>query len=130
MNDLVDKYVPLEKVTQKEFKRRYKPWINDDILKKIDNKNKIFKQHVKCKEITKKKQLLNEFKELKNEITLLTRNSKKSYYEKYFSKNKDNLRKTWQGIKEIINIKNKNFNTVSCITDKNINVSDPKTKIT
>ena len=36
MNCLVDKYVPLEKITQKEFKRRYKPWINDDILRKID----------------------------------------------------------------------------------------------
>ena len=56
----------------------------------------------------------------------MTRNSKKSYYEKYFSKNKDNLRKTWQGIKEDINIKNKNFNTVSCITDKNINVNNCK----
>ena len=30
------------------------------------------------------------------------------------------------GIKEVINIKNKNFNSISCITDKNINVSDPK----
>ena len=87
----------------------------------------IFKQHIKCKDTTRKKKLLNGFKVLKNEITSLTRSSKKSYYEKYFTKNKDNLRKTWQGIKEIINIKNKNFNTVSCITDKNINVSDPKT---
>ena len=113
MNGLVDKYVPLEKITQKEFKRRYKPWINDNILKKIEEKNKIFKKHVKCKDTTRKKQLLDEFKALKNEITLLTRNSKKSYYEKYFSKNKDNLRKTWQGIKEVINIKNKNFNSIS-----------------
>ena len=40
---LVEKYVPLEKVTQKEFKRRYKPWINDNILKKIEEKYKIFK---------------------------------------------------------------------------------------
>ena len=63
---------------------------------------------------------------MKNEITLLTRNSKKQFYEKYFSKNKENLRKTWQGIKEVINIKNKNFNTISCITDQNKNVTDPK----
>ena len=126
MNGLVDKYVPLEKVTQKEFKRKYKPWIDGDILHKIDKKNKIFKQYVKCKDLTKKNRLLNEFKTMKNEITLLTRNSKKKYYEKYFSKNKENLRKTWQGIKEVINIKSKNFNTISCISDKNISVTDPK----
>ena len=77
MNGLVDKYVPLEKITQKEFKRRYKPWINDNILKKIEEKNKIFKKHVKCKDTIRKKDLLGEFKALKNEITLLTRNSKK-----------------------------------------------------
>ena len=81
---------------------------------------------MKSKDANKKKQLLNEFKALKNEITFLTRNSKRSYYEKYFSKYKDNLRKTWQGIKEVINIKNKNFNTISCITDKTANVTDPK----
>ena len=55
MNGLVDKYVPLEKITQKEFKRRYKPWISDNILRKIDEKNRIFKKHVKCKDTTRKK---------------------------------------------------------------------------
>ena len=80
MNGLVEKYVPLEKVTQKEFKRRYKPWISDNILKKIDEKNKIFKQYVKCKDTTRKKKLLNEFKVLKNEITSLTRSSKKKIF--------------------------------------------------
>ena len=62
--------------------------------KKIDKKNKTFKQYVKCKDSPRKKQLLTEFKGLKNEITFLTRNSNKGYYENYFSKNKDNLRKT------------------------------------
>ena len=65
------------------------------ILQEIDDRNKIFKQHVKCKDTSRKKELLDEFKTLKNEITFLTRNNKKSYYEKYFSKIKDNLRKTW-----------------------------------
>ena len=128
MNDLVDKHVPLEKVTQKEYKRKFKPWINDDILHKISNKNKIFKKYVKCKNIEDKRKLHEEYKILKNEITSLTRISKKSYYDKYFSKNKENLRKTWQGIKEIINIKSKNYNNISCISENNVNITDP-TKI-
>ena len=37
MNTLIDKYIPLVKITQKEFKRRYTPWIDDDILGKIIN---------------------------------------------------------------------------------------------
>ena len=38
INELLDKYMPLKKVSQKEFKRRYKPWITDEILLKIKNK--------------------------------------------------------------------------------------------
>ena len=125
MNALIDKYVPLVKVTQKEFKRKYKPWITNDILRRISDKNKVFKRYVKCNIADVKKTLHEQYKTLKNEITFLTRNGKKSYYEKYFSNNKDNLRKTWQGIKEIINVKSKNSNNISCITDDNVNISDP-----
>ena len=128
MNDLVDEHGPLEKVTQKDYKRKLKPWINDDILLKISNENKIFKKYAKCKNIEDKKNLYEEYKILKNEITFLTRSNKKSYYDKYFSKNKENLRKTWQGIKEIINIKSKNYNSISCISENNVNITDP-TKI-
>ena len=42
INALIDKYMPLKKVSQKDFKRKYKPWINNKILKKIEHKNKIF----------------------------------------------------------------------------------------
>ena len=125
MNTLIDKYIPLVKITQKEFKRRYKPWIDDDILGKIKKKNLIFKQYVKSGDRTEKATLHSEFKTLKNEITLLIRSGKKKYYDNYFSKNRDDLRKTWQGIKEIINIKSKNVNTISCITDKNANITNP-----
>ena len=31
MNELLDKYMPIRKLTKKEFKRRYKPWITDSI---------------------------------------------------------------------------------------------------
>ena len=53
INELLDKYMPA-KVSQKEFKRRYKPWITDLILFKINNKNKVFKKYVKCKDATQK----------------------------------------------------------------------------
>ena len=42
MNQLLDKYIPAKKLTHKEYKRRFKPWINDEIFYKITNKNKIF----------------------------------------------------------------------------------------
>lgn len=37
MNGLLDRHMPLKKITKKEFKRRFKPWITNDILTKIKN---------------------------------------------------------------------------------------------
>ena len=123
INSLIDKYMPLKKVSQKEYKRRFKPWISDEILAKIENK--FFKKCIKCKIEYRKRELNAEFKELKNKITTLTRLNKKNYYEKYFSNNKDNLQKIWKGIKEIINIKSKHFDHPTCLLDGNKSITDP-----
>ena len=77
INSLLDKYMPLKKVSQKEFKRKYKPWITNKILRKIEHKNKIFKKFIKCKNVEQKSQLKSIFNLLKNEITALTQESKK-----------------------------------------------------
>ena len=65
------------------------------------------------------------WKQVKNEITELSRNGKKQYY-KYFSENKKNMCKIWKGIKEIINIKSKAHNSPSTIKLKNKSISKPK----
>ena len=126
INTLLDKYVPLQKLSQKEYKQRFKPWINDTILNKISTKNKILKRYVNCKDADRKSLLLDQFKNLKNEITNMTRIGKKDFYEKYFTENKNNLKKIWKGIKDIINIKAKNFDQPTCILDGDKAETDPK----
>jgi hypothetical protein len=65
-------------------------------------------------------------KEMKrNEITRLIRISKKDYYERYFTKHKENLGKVWKGIREIINIKAKCSDYPTCIIDKTETITDP-----
>ena len=125
-NELLDKYVPNKKVSHREFKRKYKPWITDEVLTKIKNKNKTFKQFVKCKDVNQKNIIHESYKRIKNEITFLIRNNKKKYYDDYFTKHKRDLKKTWQGIKDIINIKNKNIDQPTCIIHDNINITDPE----
>ena len=125
INILLDKYMPLRKINKKEFRRRYKPWISDEILSKIDSKNRLFKKYVKCKNSERKIELNNNYKTQKNEITNLTRQSKKAYYDKYFTENKNNLKKIWQGIKNIINIKSKNQDHPTCLISEEKTISDP-----
>ena len=126
INELLDKYMPLRKMTKSEYKRKFKPWITDQILEKISNKNKLLKKSIKTKDPARKNQWEREYKTLKNEITALTRQSKKDYYHQYFTDNIKNLQKIWKGIKEIINIKTKNFTQPTCIIDNMKTITDPK----
>ena len=89
------------------------------------NKNKIFRKYLNCKNTVRKTELFEQYKMLKNETTHLTRTGKKAYYQKYFAENKNNLQKIWKGIKEIINIKSKNFDYPSCLQDGDISITDP-----
>ena len=61
---------------------------------------------------------------LKNEVTSLLRTSKRDYYNRFFTNNRKNLRKTWEGIKNIINVKPSNTNTPSFIKDNNKILTD------
>ena len=115
----------MRKLSQKEFKQKFKPWISNNILEKINEKNKTFRKYMKAKNKERKGELFDQFKVLKNEVTYLTRSGKRAYYKKYFADNKDNLQKIWKGIKEIINIKSKNYDYPTCIQNGDVNLTDP-----
>ena len=122
LNKLVNKHMPLRKVTRKE-QTYMKPWINQYLLRKIEKKNKIYRKFLK----TKRSDYKEEAKRLNNEITSTTRRNKKEYYAKYFADHKNDLKKVWQGIKEIINIKHKSQNSPSCIKIGDKYTTDPTT---
>ena len=125
IDGLLDIHLPLRKVSKKEFKQKFKPWISNNLLIKIGDKNKAFRKYLKANNPVQKSQNFTKFKALKNEVTLLTRTSKKEYYKKYFSNNKDNIQKIWKGIKEIINIKSKNYDYPTCLQDGDVTITNP-----
>jgi len=104
IDELLDKYMPWKKVTSKDLKKKSKPWITNDIFNKLKLKSKIYGKYIKCKssQVDLKNTLLANYKSLKNEITLLMHTSKKD--NRYFTNNRKSLCKTWEGIKEIINL--------------------------
>lgn len=81
-----------------------KPWITKGLLKSIKIKNRLFYSGDKLR-----------YKVYKNKISSLTRLSKKSYYHNYFETNLHNMKKTWEGINNLIkynNRKSKRINTL------------------
>ena len=125
INRLLDKHMPLRKITKKEHKMKFKPWITNDILNKIKAKNKLFNRYTKCKNPVLKTDIFSLYKHHRNQLVEIIKLSKKDFYQNYFTENNKNLRKIWKGIKEIVNIKTKSHDLPSCLTVNNSNVTDP-----
>lgn len=123
---LLDQHMPWRKITQKEFKKRIKPWINDEIIELIDKKYETFKKYMQCKDEERRKTLHEEYKQLKNAVTDITRKREKEHYDNYFTENKNNLQKIWKGINEVINVKAKTFTQPNCIMENNKPVTEPR----
>ena len=114
MNVIIDKHMPVRKLTVKECKQKIKPWITSAIIAKINTKNRLYKKYIKSK--SRDDKLL--FNKVKNEITSLTRKSKQDYHKRYFDKHSKNSKKIWNGIKEIINIRQKSSSLPTSLIDK------------
>ena len=86
------------------------------------------KRYIKAKDEVTKENYHNSYKQLRNQIVSLCRESKKKYFQKYFIDNANNIRNTWKGIKSIISINNKTNYYPSTLTINNKVTTDP-TKI-
>ena len=64
-------------------------------------KNKLYKSHLK----SRNEYHLSKFKCYRNKLKHLLIASKKSYYSSYFSRNKDNMKSVWKGVKQLITLK-------------------------
>ena len=93
----------------------YKPWVSKGILISINRKNKLYNKYIKCKNNELKTRIFNEYRTLKKQINKLICLGKKTHYANYFKENNNNLRKIWDGIKEIVNIKPRNRESINCI---------------
>ena len=102
---VLDKHAPYKKLTKKQMTNKDKPWITKDIANLIIIKNKLHKKYIKCIDPHKEDYLFNKFKEHRNRVSNALKASKKNYYTNFFNNNLYNIKNTWKGIKEIINVK-------------------------
>ena len=123
---LVDKYMPIRKLTKNELKHQQKPWITKGIRKSIQRREILHKKFIKAKSQEIKDEYHKEYKDLRNKIVTLCRLSKHSYYQTYFIENANNAKSTWKGIKSIINIRSTVKHQPSSLMVNNEITSDPK----
>ena len=126
INEIINKYAPLKKLTKNEIRQKLKPWITNDIRNIMKRRDSIYKKFIKAKNETLKQEYFTNYKYLRNQVVSLCRISKKNYFQTYFQKHINDIKKTWKGIKSIINIKSKikTHPTTIMLEEKLIN--DPK----
>ena len=101
---LLDTYAPLSPLSKADQKRKLKPWITKGLLTLIKKKNQIYKKFCKAKNDQNKYTLHEEFKKYRNTTLKVRKINKSKHYQTFFSEDKKNFKKTWEGIKSIINI--------------------------
>ena len=105
LEDCVNRHAPLKKLNKKQLNKISKPWITKFILKMISHRDKLFHK----KKINPMDQIIKAtYIMFRNRVTREIRKSKKEYYRQYFENNLNNMKKTWQGIKQIIKLNNSN----------------------
>ena len=118
----VSRHAPLKKLSKKEIKIKSKPWITPIILKKIKQRNAIF---TRTKQEPGNVHLKTVYKKFRNTINRDLIKSKNSYYRLYFDNCKNDMKKTWKGINDLIAAKSTSTN-INQLNINNSNISDPK----
>ena len=100
-----------------------KPWMNRYILKLISHRDSLFKR--------KKENPLNNkirccYNLFRNRVTREIKKAKREYYRTFFEENLNDMKQTWKGIKEIININNKTQTQISQLVYQGKPLNDNK----
>ena len=121
LESCINRHAPVKKLNKKELNFNLKPWITPNIIKKINHRNKLFLKRKKKPDDIDLKVIYNKFR---NSVARDIKKSKKYYYSNYFEECKTNMKKTWRGIKELINTSNKNPMKVNELKVNNKLISD------
>ena len=128
INEIIDKHVPLKKMNKKDFKIQAKPWITPGIINSIKRRDKLLRLYIKTNDANRKEDLHSQYKYVRNQVVAIIRISKKLHYQNYFTENAKDIKKTWSGIKNIINIQSSNKSQPTSILVNKVVETDP-TKI-
>ena len=107
INRLLDEHAPIHKLSKREISLKLKPWITKDIHILMKLREKKFKFYCKENDINLKQNYHNDFKRLRNEVKSKLKNEKKRYYDSYFKRNSNDIKKVWNGIKSLVTLKSK-----------------------
>ena len=103
---VLNKHIPLKKLSKKEVKLRKKPWLTPGLLTSINKKRALLHKFKNEKMRNKDTSAtFQKYKEYNNLINKLKRMSKRNFYHKFFNDNSNNTKNIWRGINQLLNRK-------------------------
>ena len=121
-NELYDECIPLRKCSVNRRKVPQSPWITKGILKSIQNKNKLYKEHLQYPD---EKRAIK-FKTYRNKLNNFIRKSKREYVYNKFKSTQNDIKETWKTINSIIGRGKNKTQQTSFKMDGAKNITDPK----
>ena len=116
---------PYQKMTQRNVRLEQKLWITHGFLVSMKVRDKLSKSRGRAKDPQIKTELSEKYKRYRNMIVTLLKQSKNNFYSSYFLLNQSNIKKTWDGIRNLINVsKNNNFTPTKLIYNNETKVSN------
>ena len=126
ITDLLDEMAPIKRLTKKEQGLIERPWITFGISISIKSRDICYKEFLEEKDKTLKSLKFNIYKQKRNMITSLIRLSKKKFYSDFFIENQTNVKKTWEGIRQLLNVSKENNTKISKLSHNDSTLTAPK----
>ena len=97
---LYNKHFPMQKIKLKYNSR--KPWLTQGLKDSIRVKNKLYRDYMKINSVAREMK----YKTYRNKLNHVLRHAERKHYSDLLNDNKNNVKRTWQILKSIVN-KNK-----------------------
>ena len=122
LDGCAERHAPTHKLNPKEIKFKLKPWITPNIQNLIKLRDRLFER--------KKRQPENEhvrevYNRVRNRVSRELERSKKQHYESYFDEMNTNIKKTWEGIRKIVNVKKSTKFSISHLNINGKTIDEP-----
>ena len=100
LEKVLDKNVPVQKLSRKETRLKLRPWISTGILNSIKKRNKRYK--ILCKTKFQDNELKIQYKKYRNILTHTKEKAKRNYFHRKLEYSKGDIKKTWGVINDLI----------------------------
>jgi len=102
-NNILDQHAALRFASRKETRSFHKPWLTKGLLTSISKKNALYKKMLS----TNNPSISAKYKFYRNKITYLKESLQQNYYRSKFENCRNDVKKTWKVIIEVISTKTK-----------------------